>query len=121
MSVERTEIPKKYRDAVEHWCRHNFPDMNLLGKYWEKYFPNDELFCLCAKMDMSTSRTVEVGDRAGQQKSEDPQELGPDAAKHLLAIIRAQASTEFGSIQQHQVTVDRAPDDQDKFWTLRVM
>jgi 1,2-phenylacetyl-CoA epoxidase catalytic subunit len=38
-----------------------------------------------------------------------------------LAIIRAQASTEFGSIQQHQVTIDRAQNDQDRFWVLRVM
>lgn len=119
--VERTELPKKYRDAIDHWCRHNFPDYPLLEKYWDKYFPNDEKFCLCAKMDLSTSKEVEVGDHAGQPKSEDPSELDEEAAQHLLAIIRAQASTEFGSIQQHQVTLNRAQDDQDKFWVLRVM
>jgi 1,2-phenylacetyl-CoA epoxidase catalytic subunit len=45
----------------------------------------------------------------------------PDQAQHLLGAIRAQASTEFGSIQQHQVTIDRAADDQDRFWVMRVM
>jgi 1,2-phenylacetyl-CoA epoxidase catalytic subunit len=119
--VERTELPKKYQDAIAHWCRHNFPDYPLLEKYWDKYFPNDEQFCLCAKMDLSTSHEVEVGDDAGKPKSEDPSEMSEEAARHLLAIIRAQASTEFGSIQQHQVTLDRAQDDQDKFWVLRVM
>jgi 1,2-phenylacetyl-CoA epoxidase catalytic subunit len=119
--VERTELPKKYRDAIEHWCRHNFTDYPLLEKYWDKYFPNDEKFCLCAKMDLTTSKEVVVGDNAGKPKSEDPAELSEEAAQHLLAIIRAQASTEFGSIQQHQVTLDRAPDDRDKFWVLRVM
>src|SRR5262249_29699566 len=37
------------------------------------------------------------------------------------AIIKAQASTEFGSIQQHAGTIDRAGDDQDRAWVLRVM
>lgn len=121
MKVERTELAKKYRDAIDHWCRHNFPDYDLLDKYWDKYFPNDERFCLCAKMDVTTSREIEVGERAGEAKSEDPSELSHEAAQHLLAIIKAQASTEFGSIQQHQVTLDRAQNDQDKFWMLRVM
>jgi 1,2-phenylacetyl-CoA epoxidase catalytic subunit len=121
MNVDRTTIPKKYEDAVAHWVRHNFPDYPLLAKYWDKYFPSDEAFCLCAKMDVNTSTVQAVGDHAGEPKSEQPAELSPEAAKHLLAIIRAQASTEFGSIQQHQVTIDRAPNDQDRFWVLRVM
>ncbi len=121
MNVETTTIPKKYVDAVEHWVLHNFQDMPILEKYWDKYFPADDKFCLCAKMDLSTSRTQEVGDHKGEPKAEDPKELTEEAAKHLLAIIRAQASTEFGSIQQHQITLDRSPSDQDKFWVLRVM
>jgi 1,2-phenylacetyl-CoA epoxidase catalytic subunit len=72
-------------------------------------------------MDLSTSHTQEVGDHKGEPRAEDPTELSEDAARHLLAIIRAQASTEFGSIQQHQVTIERSPSDQDKFWVLRVM
>ena len=39
----------------------------------------------------------------------------------LLHILRAQASTEFGSIQQHQETLARAQSDEDRFWVLRVM
>ncbi|MGH7725711.1 MAG: Phenylacetic acid catabolic protein [Candidatus Eiseniibacteriota bacterium] len=121
MKVETTTIPKKYEDAVAHWVKHNFPDMPLLDKYWDKYFPSDDRFCLCAKMDLNTSKTIEVGDQKGGTRAEDPSQLSEEAAKHLLAIIRAQASTEFGSIQQHQVTLDRSPSDQDKFWVLRVM
>ncbi len=121
MKVETTNIPKKYEDAVAHWVKHNFPDMPLLDKNWDKSFPSDDRFCLCAKMDLSTSRTIEVGDHKGGARAEEPSELSEDAAKHLLAIIRAQASTEFGSIQQHQVTLDRSPSDQDKVWVLRVM
>ena len=121
MKVETTQIPKKYEDAIAHWVKHNFQDLPLLGKYWDKYFPQDDAFCLCAKLDLSTSHVQEVGEHKGQPKVEDPSELTEDAAKHLLTIIRAQASTEFGSIQQHQVTIERSPSDQDKFWVLRVM
>ena len=121
MNVETARIPKKYEDAIAHWVKHNFPDMPLLEKYWDKHFPSDDRFCLCAKMDVSTSRTQEVGDHAGEAKAEQPEELSEEQAKQILGIIRAQASTEFGSIQQHQVTIDRSPSDQDKFWVLRVM
>ena len=86
MKVETTEIPKKFRDAVEHWCRHNFVDYPILEKYWDKYFPNDEPFCLCAKMDLATSDTQTVGDHKGEKKATRPDELTEDAAKHLLSL-----------------------------------
>ena len=37
------------------------------------------------------------------------------------AIIKAQASTEFGSIQQHRDTLDQAIDDETRFDMLRIM
>lgn len=121
MNVEQTTLPKKFHDAVLHWQRHHFPDYDLLPKYWEKYFPNEPEFCLCAKMEIGMGDTIEVGDRKGQPRMLKPAEMGEDAAGHLLAIIRAQASTEFGSIQQHEGTLARAQDDEDRFWVLRVM
>lgn len=121
VKVENLDLPKKYHDAVEHWHRHNFKDYELLLKYWDKYFPKDEKFCLCAKMELGTTDVVQVGDFKGEKKRIRPEDLTPEQAKHLLAIIKAQASTEFGSIQQHAGTIDRAPEDEDKFWTMRVM
>ncbi|HKQ18573.1 MAG TPA: Phenylacetic acid catabolic protein, partial [Candidatus Eisenbacteria bacterium] len=121
MNVEQTTIPKKFHDAVLHWQRHNFPDYDLLPQNWEKYFPNEPAFCLCAKMEIGMSDTIEVGDKQGSARMLKPSEMGEDQAKHLLAIIRAQASTEFGSIQQHEMTLARAPEDEDRFWVLRVM
>jgi 1,2-phenylacetyl-CoA epoxidase catalytic subunit len=121
MNVEETTLPKKFHDAVLHWQRHNFPDYDLLPQYWEKYFPNEPEFCLCAKMELGMTDTIEVGDKKGERRMQAPSEMGEDAAAHLLAIIRAQASTEFGSIQQHEATLARAQDDEDRFWVLRVM
>src|SRR6266446_2698885 len=121
MNVEQTTLPKKYHDAVLHWQRHYFPNYRLLPENWQKYFPSDPEFCLCAKMEVGMVDKVEVGDAKGEKRREKPDEMGEEPAKHLLAIIRAQASTEFGSIQQHAGTLARAQDDEDRFWVMRVM
>jgi len=121
MKVEKITLEKKYHDAVEHWRRHWMPDYGMLLEQWDRYFPKDEAFCLCARMECGTPETVQVGEHAGEKKRVKPDELTEEEAKHLLAIIRAQASTEFGSIQQHAGTLTRARDDEDKFWVMRVM
>lgn len=121
MKVDQTTLPKKYHDAVLHWQRHNFPDYDLLPQSWTQFFPNDPEFCLCAKMEVGMEDAIPVGEHAGERRRETPKELGAEAAQHLLAIIRAQASTEFGSIQQHEGTLARAQDEEDKMWVLRVM
>jgi benzoyl-CoA 2,3-dioxygenase component B len=121
MKVENVTLEKKYHSAVEHWRRHHFKDYETLLDNWEKYFPKDEKFCLCAKMEIGTSDVITVGEQKGEKKRLDPDQLTEDQARHLLAIIKAQASTEFGSIQQHAGTIDRAHDDQDRAWVMRVM
>ncbi|OGO74212.1 MAG: hypothetical protein A3G84_01300, partial [Chloroflexi bacterium RIFCSPLOWO2_12_FULL_71_12] len=122
MSDEVTkELPKAYHEAVVHWQRHNFPDYPRLAQEWDRYFPKDQPFCLCAKIAQNVPGTIDVGERKGQPKATAPKDLDPEAAQQLLAIIRAQASTEFGSIQQHQGTLARANDPQDQAWVLRVM
>ncbi len=121
MKVENITLEKKYHSAVEHWRRHNFKDYESLLANWQAYFPTDEEFCLCAKMEIGTSDLIQIGDHAGQKKRQNPDEMSEEEARHLLAIIKAQASTEFGSIQQHAGTLERATDDQDRTWVLRVM
>lgn len=121
MKVENLPLEKKYHSAVEHWRKHNFKDYETLLANWEKYFPKDEKFCLCAKMELGTPDVVQIGEFKGEKKRLKPDELTEEQAKHLLAIIRAQASTEFGSIQQHAGTLMRAQEDEDRFWVLRVM
>ena len=121
VKVENIGLEKRYHGAVEHWRRHNFKDYESLLENWQKYFPTDEPFCLCAKLEIGTSDLVQVGEHRGEKKRTRPEELSEEEGKHLLAIIRAQASTEFGSIQQHAATLERATDDQDRYWVLRVM
>lgn len=121
MKVENVTLEKKYHDAVEHWRGHHFKDYETLMDNWEKFFPKDEKFCLCAKMEIGTPDTIHIGEQKGEKKKLEPDQLTEDQARHLLAIIKAQASTEFGSIQQHAGTIDRAHDDQDRAWVMRVM
>jgi len=121
MSEELRTLPKAYHDAVEHWQRHNFPEFPKLAERWPRYFPKDSEFCLCARLEKGMASEVQVGDRKGQPKALVPKELDKEAAEQLLMIIRAQASTEFGSIQQHHGTFERANDPQDQTWVLRVM
>ncbi|MGH7740510.1 MAG: Phenylacetic acid catabolic protein [Candidatus Eiseniibacteriota bacterium] len=121
MKVESITLEKKYHDAVEHWRRHYLKDYDALIENWDKYFPQDEPFCLCAKLELGTPESIAVGAHAGEKKRAKPDQLSEEEAQHLLAIIRAQASTEFGSIQQHAGTLERAQDDEDRFWVLRVM
>jgi 1,2-phenylacetyl-CoA epoxidase catalytic subunit len=118
---QQSQLPREYHEAVLHWQRHNFADYPKLPEQWDTYFPKDEAFCLCARIQQNMPDHIEVGDRKGQPKALVPKELDPQAAADLLAIIRAQASTEFGSIQQHQATLARAGDPQDQAWVLRVM
>jgi len=121
VKVENVTLERKYHDAVEHWRRHHFKDYATLLETWEQYFPKDEKFCLCAKMELGTPDVIHIGAQKGEAKRHNPEELTEDQAHHLLAIIKAQASTEFGSIQQHAGTIDRAHDDQDRAWVMRVM
>ena len=121
MKVENVTLEKKYHGAVEHWRGHHFKDYETLMDNWEKFFPKDEKFCLCAKMEIGTPDTIHIGDQKGEKKKLEPDQLTEEQARHLLAIIKAQASTEFGSIQQHAGTIDRAGDDQDRAWVMRVM
>jgi 1,2-phenylacetyl-CoA epoxidase catalytic subunit len=121
MTDEIRMLPKAYHDAVQHWQRHNFPEFPKLTERWPQYFPKDAEFCLCARLETGMATNVQVGDRKGQPKAVVPKELDKEAAEQLLMIIRAQASTEFGSIQQHHGTFERANDPQDQTWVLRVM
>jgi 1,2-phenylacetyl-CoA epoxidase catalytic subunit len=115
------EIPRKYHDAVLKWRETYLPDYDFLLENWERYFPREPRFRLCAYRECGMPCTIEHGDEKGQAKKLRACELRPEAGQHLAAAIRAQASTEFGSIQQHQLTLARAQDEQEQAMVLRMM
>jgi 1,2-phenylacetyl-CoA epoxidase catalytic subunit len=119
--MRSTTLPKKYHDAVERWRDTYLPDYDLLIRNWDRFFPKDPQFELCAFRELGMCGEVECGEFKGQPKATEAAKLDPSQAAHLLGAIRAQASTEFGSIQQHQLTLARAQDEQDQFWVMRMM
>jgi 1,2-phenylacetyl-CoA epoxidase catalytic subunit len=121
MSTTTTRIPDKFHSAVESWRERFLPDYGFLIENWEKYFPKDERFELVAHRECGMCGVIECGDEQGKPKYMRACEMKPDQAGHLLGAVRAQASTEFGSIQQHQLTLARAQSEQDQFWVLRMM
>lgn len=121
MSVKTTTLPKRYHEAVLRWRDVFLPDYNFLMENWDKHFPNDPQFELCAYREMGMCSEIECGDMKGKPKATKAADLMAEQAHHLYGAIRAQASTEFGSIQQHRLTLARAQDEEEQFWILRMM
>lgn len=121
MSTTTTRLPNRFHSAVESWRERFLPDYQFLIDNWEKYFPKDERFELVAHRECGMCGIIECGEEEGRPKYTKACDMKPQQASHLLGAVKAQASTEFGSIQQHQLTLARAQSEQDQFWVLRMM
>lgn len=121
MSVRTEVLPQKFHDAVVRWRETYLPDYDLLLENWEKHFPKEPRFELCAFRELGMCNEIECGDQKGSPKFTRAADMHPEQAHHLFGAIRAQASTEFGSIQQHRLTLARAQDEEEQFWILRMM
>jgi len=121
MSTRTTLIPKKYHDAVVRWRDEFLPDYGYLMDNWDRHFPKEPRFELCAYREMGMCGEVECGADQGKPKPRRASELPEEAQQHLYGAIRAQASTEFGSIQQHRHTLARAQNEEEQIWILRMM
>jgi hypothetical protein len=121
MSVRSTRIPHKFHAAVERWRDEYLPDYDFLMENWEKHFPHEPRFELCAFRELGMCTEIECGEFKGKPKYQRASEMNPEQAHHLFGAIKAQASTEFGSIQQHRLTLARAQDEEEQFWILRMM
>lgn len=114
-------LPTKYHEKLVDWHKRNFPELGLLEKHWSKFFPDQTPFQLCVKLDQLKSTKIEVGMFQGQEKISRAGDMKGNMFYSALRIIKAQCSTELGSIQQHMCTVDSAPSDESKFKILRIM
>jgi 1,2-phenylacetyl-CoA epoxidase catalytic subunit len=121
MSVRTSSLPKHFHDAVTRWKDTFLPDYDYLLEHWEKFFPNEPRFELCAYRELGMCDSIECGDLKGKPKFIKAGDMLPEQAHHLFGAIRAQASTEFGSIQQHRLTLARAQEEEEQFWILRMM
>ena len=121
MNIRPVTMPKSYHEAVLRWKDTFLPDWDFLMDNWEKHFPNDRRMELCAYRELGMCDEIEVGAEAGKPKFTRASEMHPEQAHHVFGAIKAQASTEFGSIQQHRLTLARAQHEEEQFWVLRMM
>src|SRR5256885_8621052 len=106
-------LPKKWADEGKQWQERYFPELPSVSdrQNWVRYFPETpmpRLSVIMAKRDgfagfaqKVVGNTAATGDLSGRLWTADKM---PDAQfMTALKIIRAQASTELGSIQQHRM------------------
>jgi 1,2-phenylacetyl-CoA epoxidase catalytic subunit len=116
-----TTITPKYHDAIVDWQKRNFPELELLEKHWDDYFRGQLPFELVAKVGDLKNDSIEVGQFEGRKKFDCARDMVGNMFFSSRDIIRAQCSTELGSIQQHRLTLDQAVSDKAKFAVLRIM
>ncbi|MBK5260692.1 MAG: phenylacetate-CoA oxygenase subunit PaaI [Thermoanaerobaculia bacterium] len=122
MAAYTTEtISPKYHDAIVDWQKKNFPELTFLQDSWTKYYASQTPFQLFAKIGKLPSDQINVGRMAGQARFEHAGDMVGNMFYSARDVIRAQASTELGSIQQHRMTLEEAPTDQMKMAVLRIM
>ena len=122
MAAYTTEtITPKYHDALVGWQKKNFPELSYLETNWAKFYASQTPFQLFAKIGKLNSDQITFGRMSGQPRFEKAGDMVGNMFYTARDIIRAQASTELGSIQQHRLTLEEAPTDQMKMATLRIM
>lgn len=122
MAAYTTEtITPKYHEALVDWQKKNFPEFDFLEKNWTKFYPSQTPYRLVAKIGKLQADTIQFGRFLGKAKIEKAGEMTGNMFYSARDIIRAQASTELGSIEQHRLTLESAPTDEMKMSVLRIM
>lgn len=114
-------ITPKYHEALVGWQKSNFPELDYLERNWEKSFARQTPFQLVAKIGKTSSETIDFGRFTGRPRITSAGEMTGNMFYSARDIVRAQCSTELGSIQQHRLTLEEAPTDQMKMSVLRIM
>ena len=114
-------ITPTYHEALVSWQRKHFPELEYLQKNWTRYYASQTPWQLFAKIGKLNSETIGFGRMSGQPRVEHAGDMVGNMFYTARDIIRAQASTELGSIQQHRLTLEQVPTDQMKVSVLRIM
>jgi benzoyl-CoA 2,3-epoxidase subunit B len=114
-------IEPRYHGALVGWQKKNFPELEFLERNWQTYFSRQTPFELVAKIGNLKESSIEYGRFLGKEKIERAGDMTGNMFYSARDIIKAQCSTELGSIQQHRLTLEKAPTDQMKMSVLRIM
>jgi 1,2-phenylacetyl-CoA epoxidase catalytic subunit len=120
-SFEIHTLPEKLHARILDWQRKNFPEeFDYLQKHWSEFY-RQEPFRLVAKLGPLRSPTIEVGKFQGRPRFLRASELDEEMILQTAKIIKAQCSTELGSIQQHRESIQKSQDPTLQFNVLRIM
>jgi len=114
------ELPKRHHDALLAWQKDNFGELELLQRSWDQYFPGTPPYRLVAKIEVPSERTIQTGMFKGRPQIERAADMKGNMLYSAVRIIKAQCSTELGSIQQHLETLDNELSAHTKFSILRI-
>ncbi|MBI4567344.1 MAG: phenylacetate-CoA oxygenase subunit PaaI [Planctomycetes bacterium] len=114
-------ISDHHHKAFLDWQTREFPELRLLTENWDTHFHGQTPFVLAAKISGLKSDLIEHGRFQGRRRMERARDMGGNMFYTAKGIIRAQCSTEFGSIQQHRETLERAHDNEAQHAILRIM
>src|SRR5262245_15763483 len=115
-------LPERLHNRIIDWQRKNFPDeYGYLLNHWSEFYPAQTPFRLVAKLGPLRSPTVEVGKFKGRPRFMKAEELDAEMILQTAKIIKAQCSTELGSIQQHRESLLKAQDPRLQFNIMRIM
>ncbi len=120
-AYDTCEIAPKYHGAITDWHKKNFPELKTLEKNWGKYFGKQTPFRLVSKVGKLRSDCISVGRYKDRPYFEEASEMAGNMFYSAQGIVKAQCSTELGSIQQHRMSLDKAVTDEMKYGVLRIM
>ncbi len=115
------EIQPKYHKLISDWQKKHFPELGYLEKHWTDYYPKQSPFRLISRLGDLKSEHISVGRYKDKPYFEAAHEMSGNMFFSAQGIVKAQCSTELGSIQQHRMSIDQAVTDEMKFGILRIM
>ena len=121
VAIETTLIAPKYHKLISDWQKRNFPELSYLEKNWSNYYPKQTPFQLQSRIGKLKSDAISVGRYKDRPHFEEASEMGGNMFFSAQGIVKAQCSTELGSVQQHRMSIDQAVTDEMKFGILRIM
>ncbi len=119
---EVRQLPDFLHNRLLDWQRRNFPDeYGYLMRRWPDFYRAQSPFRLVAKLGPLRSEMIEVGRFQGRPRFHRASELDAEMIVQTAKIIKAQCSTELGSIQQHRESILKAQDPKMQFDMMRIM
>jgi len=114
-------LSPKYHKLISDWQKRHFPELSYMEKHWAEHYPKQTAFRLVSKLGKLRSSAISIGRYKDSPYFEAAGEMAGNMFFSAQGIIKAQCSTELGSVQQHRMSIEKAVDDGMKFGILRIM